>query len=118
MTNRIEMIDPAILRRGRFDHIIKVDMASEAEVRALLERLIDQLPRRGALNVDPIAKQLQGRPLSDVAFVIREAARLAARSGESKLSQENLVAALDSTGARGVEPKSRSIGFVWSDDKK
>lgn len=32
MTNRVDMIDPAILRRGRFDHVIKVDYASEAEV--------------------------------------------------------------------------------------
>jgi SpoVK/Ycf46/Vps4 family AAA+-type ATPase len=36
MTNRIEMIDPAILRRGRFDHIIEVGPASEEEVKSLL----------------------------------------------------------------------------------
>src|SRR3546814_3148906 len=34
MTNRIDMIDPAIQRRGRFDHVIKVDFASEIEVRS------------------------------------------------------------------------------------
>jgi len=37
MTNRIDMIDSAILRRGRFDHVIKVDMASQIEVESLLK---------------------------------------------------------------------------------
>src|SRR5213075_2604499 len=45
MTNRIEMIDPAILRRGRFDHVVKVDMASENEVLSLLQSLVGQLPQ-------------------------------------------------------------------------
>lgn len=36
MTNRIDMIDPAIQRRGRFDHVIKVDFASEIEVQSLV----------------------------------------------------------------------------------
>src|SRR5262249_49403439 len=39
MTNRIDMIDPAVLRRGRFDHVIKVEMASKAEVSDLLQKL-------------------------------------------------------------------------------
>ncbi|MEZ4285758.1 MAG: AAA family ATPase [Nitrospira sp.] len=46
MTNRIDMIDPAILRRGRFDHVIKVDYASEMEVMSLLENLLRPFPRR------------------------------------------------------------------------
>src|SRR5882672_3984461 len=36
MTNRVEMIDPAILRRGRFDHVVKVDFATEDEIKGLL----------------------------------------------------------------------------------
>ena len=45
MTNRVDMIDPAILRRGRFDHVIKVDFAGESEVLALLEQLLSSLPK-------------------------------------------------------------------------
>lgn len=45
MTNRVEMIDPAIMRRGRFDHVIKVDFASEKEVRALLDKTPASLSR-------------------------------------------------------------------------
>jgi len=113
MTNRIEIIDPAILRRGRFDHIIKVDFASEVEVRSLLDKLLSSLPKDDDVESDFLAQKLSGRPLSDVTFVIREAARLAAKSGKSKLDHESLKCALDQAPARdreGSEP--RRIGFI------
>jgi hypothetical protein len=115
MTNRVEMIDPAILRRGRFDHIIKVDYASESEVLSLLEKLLSSLPKEQEISADPFAKQLAGRPLSDVAFVVREGARLAARTGKNKLDQESLLAALRLAPARDREGEtSRPIGFIWN----
>lgn len=112
MTNRIEMIDPAILRRGRFDHVIKVDMASRDEVLALLQKLVSDLPCEEGLVLEVLAGKLAGRPLSDVAFVIREAARLAARSGKTKLGQDNLDAALKAAPARDGENTHRRIGFI------
>jgi len=117
MTNRIDMIDPAIQRRGRFDHVIRVDMASEAEVYALLTKLIAELPCEGDIDLSALANRLNGRPLSDVAFLVREGARLAARGGASKLSQASLLSALESTGARGEERKPRGIGFIWDENK-
>lgn len=114
MTNRIEMIDPAIQRRGRFDHVIKVDFASEVEVLSLLEKLLSSLPKESDVDAKPLAKELAGRPLSDVSFVVREGARLAARFGKEKLDQASLLAALRSSPARereGGETKRR-IGFV------
>jgi cell division protease FtsH len=113
MTNRIDMIDPAILRRGRFDHIIKVDFASESEVLSLLRKLLGALPKSEDVDPDPFAEALSGRPLSDVAFVVREGARLAARAGKSQLDQFSLLAALDSTPAREREGGTqRRIGFI------
>lgn len=114
MTNRIEMIDPAIQRRGRFDHVIKVDFASELEVKSLLNKLLSSLPKEADVDAEPLAKELAGRPLSDVSFVVREGARLAARSGKVKLDQASLLSALHSSPARtreGGETK-RGIGFV------
>jgi len=112
MTNRIEMIDPAILRRGRFDHVVKVDMASEEEVISLLEKLVSELPCEDDINVDALAAALAGRPLSDVAFAVREGARLAARAGHSKLDQKSLMTALGVNQSRNAEENlSRKIGF-------
>lgn len=113
MTNRVDMIDPAILRRGRFDHVIKVDYASEDEVRSLLNKLLYNLPKEEDVDPVPFAKQLAGRPLSDVAFVVREGARLAARSGKDRLDQDSLIAAMKSAPARDREGGSkRRIGFI------
>jgi len=113
MTNRVDMIDPAILRRGRFDHVIKVDYASETEVLSLLEKLLSSLPKADDVDAIPFAKELAGRPLSDVAFVVREAARLAARSGKNRLDQSSLLAALSSAPAREREGQTqRRIGFI------
>jgi hypothetical protein len=113
MTNKLEMIDPAILRRGRFDHVVKVGMASEAEVRALLEKLVTDLPCEDDIDVTKLAKHLTGRPLSDVAFAVREGARLAARAGKDRLDQSSLLLAMDATPLRSNdENASRKIGFV------
>jgi SpoVK/Ycf46/Vps4 family AAA+-type ATPase len=112
MTNRLDMIDQAILRRGRFDHVIKVDFASEQEVRALLEKLLSTLPKEADVDGEALAKGLGGRPLSDVSFVVREGARLAARSGRDRLNQASLLAALKSTPARDGQEPARRIGFI------
>lgn len=113
MTNRIEMIDPAILRRGRFDHVIKVDFASEEEILSLLEKLLSTLPKDDSVDPLPFAREMAGRPLSDVTFIVREGARLAARAGKDKLDQASLKAAMEATPARQREGGSHNkIGFI------
>jgi cell division protease FtsH len=91
-----------------------VDFASEVEVQALLDKLLSSLPKETDVDSKPLAKELAGRPLSDVSFVVREGARLAARSGKDRLDQASLLAALHSSPARereGGETKRR-IGFI------
>lgn len=113
MTNRIDMIDPAVIRRGRFDHIIEVGYPSADEVRSLLGKLMSDLPKEPDVNAEPLVALLAGRPLSDVTFVVREAARLAARSGKDKLDRESLQAAMAAAPAREREGQAkRRIGFI------
>lgn len=112
MTNKIEMIDSAILRRGRFDNVLKVDFASEEEILQLLEKLLADLPVEDGIDKKSLANKLSGRPLSDVAYVVREGARMAAKSGLDKLSRKCLEDALASTPSRKSEPQARRIGFA------
>jgi adenylate kinase family enzyme len=113
MTNRIEMIDQAVLRRGRFDHVIKVDVASKSEVLALLQKLVLQLPRDGQIDLNAFAEKLAGRPLSDVSFVVRESARIAAKEGKSRIDHSSLLSALRSVEERGAAVKrDGKFGFV------
>jgi len=114
MTNLIEMIDPAILRRGRFDHIIEVGMPSRIEVKSLLGALVDKLPRADDLDMSVMLDSLTGRPLSDAAFVIREAARIAAKSGKTRLDNESIGSALACI-PEDDGNKSRRIGFDSGD---
>jgi hypothetical protein len=113
MTNRVEMIDTAILRRGRFDHIIKVDSADEIAVLSLLTNMMSGLPHEPGIDLRSLAGSLARRPLSDVAFVVREAGRRAAKDGRAALRQEDLSQALAS--APPVDPRGEGrnrIGFV------
>ena len=114
MTNLIDMIDPAILRRGRFDHLIEVGMPSKVEVASLLDSLLSKLPKAEDLNLDVLLNALTGKALSDSAFVIREAARLAAKDGKSQLDQESIDKALNSLPDNKKE-KNRRIGFVCNE---
>lgn len=111
MTNMIELIDPAILRRGRFDHIIEVGMPSREEVASLIESLLSTLPKDANLNIDKFLDALAGKALSDSAFVIREAARLAAKAGKTQIDQKSIETALNKL-PNEKEKKSGPIGFV------
>jgi len=109
MTNKIDMIDPAILRRGRFDHVIHVDHAGAEEVKGLLGTLLKDIPNE-LEDTASFAAKLAGRPLSDVAFVVREAGRLAARAGREVIGTGDFAAALAKTPSRQTEDHAR-IGF-------
>lgn len=111
MTNMIDMIDPAILRRGRFDHIIEVGMPSRLEVSSLLDSLLNKLPKTEGLNMNKILDSLTGKALSDSAFIVRESARIAARAGKIMLDQDSIDKALNSL-PKGVVETKRGIGFL------
>ena len=109
MTNQIDAIDPAILRRGRFDHVIHVDHAGRDEVEGLLQSLLSDIPN-DVTDVKGLAGQLAGRPLSDVAFVVREAGRLAARARKERIGPDEITAALAKSPSRNADDQ-RKIGF-------
>lgn len=111
MTNRIEMIDSAILRRGRFDHIFEVKMATANEVKDLLAYLLSEIECDSEINLAEASEQLAGRPMSDISFVVREAARISAKAGRDSISQHALLTALASTPARGKKNDQNPIGF-------
>lgn len=109
MTNMIESIDPAILRRGRFDHIIEVKMANSSEIKALIDSRFKELPIDNAVQSQQIAFALDGHPLSDVTFVIREAGRIAVKKCNDKITQDCFDDALNMLPKKKERTK---IGFI------
>lgn len=93
-TNRIDALDPAIRRKGRFDHALKVGYPTAPEVRAALDAMLHDRPHRDIRNIDQITASLAGRPMSDAAWVVNEAARLAARGKKDAIDEIDLFSAL------------------------
>ena len=108
MTNLVDTVDPAILRRGRFDHIVEVEMPSAEEVSELLKHLLSTLPA-DEIDIERFSKELAGHPLSDVTFVMKEAGRLAVRRNSETITNELIADAIS------ILPKTskpmRKIGF-------
>jgi cell division protease FtsH len=112
MTNMIEKIDPSILRRGRFDHVIKIDMPTETEVESLLHGLFSERPCEENIKLQKAIALLSGRPLSDASFLVREAARITAKTGKSKIDNASIEQALKLVVREKDAPEERKIGFV------
>lgn len=94
MTNRLDLIDLAVLRHGRFDHTIEVSLPDLDDVRELLSLRFSALPV--AEGSDPIAyaERLQGRSMADLEFFATEAARVSARARKGRIDDIALAAAL------------------------
>lgn len=97
-TNRLDGLDPALRRRGRFDHVVVMDYADEAGVAAMLRALLDERPHAPTLDVSGAARRLARRPASDAAWVVDEAARIAVVGGHAVIDDLSLARALQGLG--------------------
>jgi cell division protease FtsH len=93
-TNRKEALDPAILRKGRFDHAVEVAYPTADEVSTALNAMLNDRPHRAIQNLAQLSDRLAGRPMSDVAWVVNEAARLTARAKKDAIDEIDLFTAL------------------------
>ena len=109
MTNMIETIDPAILRRGRFDHIIEVKMPSAEEVRLLLSNLLSKIPVTEDIEVEKASEMLKGRSVSDIAFAVKEAGRKAVKENKDAIDNDSLMAVIQLLPP--LKENARKIGF-------
>lgn len=111
MTNHLDMIDKAVLRKGRFDQIIELGMPSAKEIENVLDHLLADLPKEAGLPLPTYADRLQGHPLSDVAFLIREAGRRCVRLKKEKFDEEVLADVVAELCGKSKEQETRRIGF-------
>ncbi|HEY8476045.1 MAG TPA: AAA family ATPase, partial [Chloroflexota bacterium] len=107
-TNRPDVLDPALLRPGRFDRQVMMDTPDVEERRQILE--VHAKDKKLAADVDlaELARQTPGFSGADLANVLNEAAILAARAHKSAIEREDLQEAVLRTMA-GPEKRSRMI---------
>ena len=112
-TNRPDILDPALLRPGRFDRQVVVDRPDLRGRRAILEVHAKGKPISEDVEMEAIARQTPGFTGADLANLINEAALLAARQDKELVEPSELEEAIDRVIA-GPERKSR----VMSDHEK
>jgi cell division protease FtsH len=107
-TNRPDILDPALLRPGRFDRHVVIDLPDIKGRKAILEVHAKGKPLAKGVNLETVAKETPGFSGADLANLINEAAILAARRNRKDITLKELEDAADRTIA-GPERKSRVI---------
>ncbi|MEB3280397.1 MAG: ATP-dependent zinc metalloprotease FtsH4 [Lyngbya sp.] len=112
-TNRPEVLDPALLRPGRFDRQVLVDRPDLSGRLQILEIYAQKVKLDVDVNLKTIAARTPGFSGADLSNLVNEAALLAARRRQEKVAQEDFSEAIERVVA-GLEKKSR----VLSDKEK
>ena len=105
-TNRVDMLDKALLRAGRFDRQIHVDLPDLAERKAIFQVHLKPLKTDHTLDIDYLARQTPGFSGADIANVCNEAALIAARHNKSTVSKQDFLDAVDRI-IGGLEKKTK-----------
>ncbi|MDE6227501.1 MAG: ATP-dependent zinc metalloprotease FtsH [Muribaculaceae bacterium] len=112
-TNRADMLDKALLRPGRFDRQIFVDLPELTDRIEIFNVHLRNLKVNSKLDVEQLARQTQGFSGADIANVCNEAALIAARNNKKMVEWDDFMAAIDRI-VGGLEKRSRII----TDDEK
>ena len=107
-TNRADMLDPALLRPGRFDRHIYLELPNKKEREAIFRVHLRPLQVQANIDVSLLASQTPGFSGADIANVCNEAALIAARTNKEKVGAEEFFNAIDRVVA-GMERKTKMI---------
>jgi len=107
-TNRADILDKALMRAGRFDRQIYVELPNLNERKEIFKVHLKPIKAAEELDVDFLAKQTPGFSGADIANVCNEAALIAARKGKQAVSKQEFLDAVDRI-IGGLEKKSKII---------
>jgi cell division protease FtsH len=113
-TNRADVLDKALMRAGRFDRQIYVDLPDVRERKEIFEVHIRPIKKADDLDTEFLAKQTPGFSGADIANVCNEAALIAARNGKKSVDKQDFLDAVDRI-VGGLEKKNK---IMTVDEKK
>jgi cell division protease FtsH len=105
-TNRVDVLDPALLRPGRFDRRVGVGLPDRKEREAILKVHFAKKPVAKNVDIDALAAKTAGSSGADLANIANEAAIVAARHNRKEITQADVTAAFEKV-AIGPERKSK-----------
>ena len=112
-TNRVDVLDTALLRAGRFDRQIHVDLPDLPERIAIFRVHLKPLKLESGLDIELLARQTPGFSGADIANVCNEAALIAARHSHESVNKQDFLDAVDRI-VGGLERKTK----VMTQDEK
>lgn len=112
-TNRADVLDPALLRPGRFDRRVNIGLPERKDREAILKVHFSKKPVSKDVDLDALAAKTAGSSGADLANIANEAAIIAARLNHKEITNEDLTAAFEKV-AIGPERKSK----VMNDKEK
>jgi cell division protease FtsH len=107
-TNRADILDKALMRAGRFDRQIFVDLPDIRERKEIFEVHLRPLKKTKDLDLDFLSKQTPGFSGADIANVCNEAALIAARNGKKAVDKQDFLDAVDRI-IGGLEKKNKIV---------
>ena len=107
-TNRADILDKALMRAGRFDRQIYVDMPDLTERKAIFDVHLGPIKVDDSIDVDFLSRQTPGFSGADIANVCNEAALYAARKGRDKVIHQDFLDAVDRI-IGGLEKRTKII---------
>lgn len=107
-TNRADILDKALLRAGRFDRSIYVDLPELHERKQIFEVHLGKIKLDDSVDREFLAKQTPGFSGADIANVCNEAALIAARNGHESVTKQDFLDAVDRI-IGGLEKKNKAI---------
>jgi cell division protease FtsH len=107
-TNRADVLDKALMRAGRFDRQIFVDLPDIRERREIFEVHLKPLKKAESLDTEFLAKQTPGFSGADIANVCNEAALVAARKDKTAVDKQDFLDAVDRI-VGGLEKKNKIV---------
>lgn len=107
-TNRADVLDRALMRAGRFDRQIYVDMPDLNERKEIFQVHLAPIKVNKTIDVDFLAKQTPGFSGADIANICNEAALIAARKKKDEVTKEDFLDAVDRI-IGGLEKKNKII---------
>ncbi len=113
-TNRADILDRALMRAGRFDREIHVELPELEERKAIFTVHLRNIKKSSELDVEFLAKQTPGFSGADIANVCNESALIAARNGKKEVDKQDFLDAIDRI-VGGLERRSK---FISPEEKK
>lgn len=112
-TNRADVLDPALLRPGRFDRRVNIELPDRKDREAILEKHFDKKPVEKSVDLDSLAAKTAGTSGADLANIANESAILAAKKNSKTITNEIVTQAFEKV-AIGPERK----GKIMSEKEK